>query len=1021
MDPKLWGQVKEIYDRALDLSREERDRLFAEECSGDDELRREVESLLAAHEDAGDFLQMPAVKVARELVADNFKSTMPAISPAAPTLIGRELANYRIISLLGKGGMGEVYLAEDTILRRKIALKILPAKFTADEDRLKRFVQEAQSASSLNHPNIITIYEIGHVNDVHFIATEFIDGQTLRELIAESKLTLRDALDLATQIASAMAAAHAAGIVHRDIKPENIMVRPDGLAKVLDFGVAKLTESPPSMIDIHPSIANETTTKSGVLGTPQYMSPEQALGEKVDTRTDIFSLGIVLYEMITGSMPFVDESTGDVITALLRSEPLPLSHYLPEVPPELERIVEKTLLKDRKLRYQIVKDLQLDLKNLKEYLEFEARLAGNDQWPVRDRKMVKTKVVSTEVNMLPKPTAQSREVSNAQAVSSAVYLLKALNRHRRGVHLTLAAFALIVVGLVFGWGQLNRWRKRAEPFKTIKIDRLTTTGKALCSAISPDGRYFAYALKDAGQQSLWLGQVNTKESTQIVPSAPVNYLGITFSRDGNSIYYVRSEPVGVLYRTTLAGDVRKLLVKVDSPVTISPDGKEIAFLRFDYPAGNGVLMIAQENGTNERILSMRDNMSSYRRTGPSWSPDGKIIACAAENSVGAFHTVVGVTVEGGAETPLTSKRWEAVGQVVWLSDGGGLLVTAAERDSNLMQIWQISYPGGAPRRVTNDLSTYSNLSLTADSRTFTTIMTEQFMNIWVTPPGGDASSAAPITAGSQRVDGFRGLVWTHDNRIVYRTFANGNPNIWIMNSDGKGNRQLSKDADQNIDPTITPDSRYIVWSSSPKDNRNIWSMELDGGSPKQLTFGSGEWFPQFTPDGKWLVYQANGTKEIKRVLKKVPLAGGAPVQLTDVASFAPALSPDGKLIAFNYPPQAGEPNKIAVISIDGGPPIKVFEVTDETDWPVHWTPDGRALADRPVRWKPDGRALAYVATKGGIPNIWIQSLAGDSLKQLTHFTSHQIINFAWSRDGRQLALSRSLDNNDVVIISDIDR
>jgi eukaryotic-like serine/threonine-protein kinase len=1006
MDANRWKQIKEVYDCVLDLSGDDRESFLAKACAGDTDLRRELESLLAAHEDAGTFLQAPAIEAAaRKIVADNFISTVTAISPAAPNLIGRELANYRIISLLGRGGMGEVYLAQDTILRRKIALKILPAKFTADEDRLNRFVQEAQSASSLNHPNIITIYEIGHVNDVHFIATEFIDGQTLRQLITESDFTLRDALDLAIQIASAMAAAHAAGIVHRDIKPENIMVRPDGLVKVLDFGVAKLAESPPAMIDIHHSIANETSTKSGILGTPQYMSPEQALGQKVDTRTDIFSLGIVLYEMVTGTMPFGDESMGDVIAALLKSEPHPLSHYLPGVPRELERIVEKTLLKDRRLRYQIVKDLQLDLKNLKENLEFEDRLAGTYQWPLRDRTTVKTNAVSTEENMRPKPTAQSREDSNAQAVSSTEYLFKTLNRHRRGALLNLAAFAMIVVGLVFGWGQLNRWHKRAEPFKTIKIERLTTTGKAVCSAISPDGRYFAYALNDAGQQSLWLRQVNTTNITEIVPPAPVEYQGITFSRDGNFIYYARTEPEGVLYRTpTLSGAVRKLLVNVDSAITFSPDGKQIAFVRFDGESTKGFLMIAQEDGSNEKMLSELSDRNIIRRTGPAWSPDGKLIACAVENPNRASHTVTGVSLEGGAEIPITTQQWAAVGQVAWLSDGSGLLVVAAEKNVKMMQIWHISYPAGETRMVTNDLSSYSNLSLTADSGSFTTIRTDQIMNIWVAS-GGDPSRAVQITTGAQREDGFRGLVWTHDDKIIYRSAADGNPNIWIMDSNGTGSRQLSSGGDQNLDPTISRDGRHLFWSASPGVNRNIWRMELDGSNPQRLTGGLGEWFPQITPDEKWMVYQSCGTKEINRVLMKVPLNGGASVQLTDKASRAPALSPDGKMIACNYYPKKEAPNTIAVISIDGGPPIKVFEVS--------------GTHDRPLRWTLDGRALAYPVTKGGISNIWIQPLAGGPPKQLTQFTSHQITNFAWSRDGRKLALSRSLTYNDVVIIRDI--
>src|SRR5262245_44769944 len=439
MDACRWVQIKDIYNRALDLSREERESCLVDACASDADLRHEVESLLAAHAEAGTFLLGPTIKVAApEVVADEFSPAAVAQLPNAPRLIGQELANYRIISLLGKGGMGEVYLAQDTILRRKIALKILPAIFTADEDRLKRFVQEAQSASSLNHPNIITIYEIGQINDVHFIATEFIDGKTLRKVFADSNFTIRNALDIATQIASALSAAHEAGIVHRDIKPENIMVRPDGLAKVLDFGLAKLTESHLTMIELDPSNDDETSTKSGVLmGTPRYMSPEQARGQKVDTRTDIFSLGVVLYEMITGSTPFEGHSMGDLIAALLRNDPLPLSHYLPAVPHELEEIVEKTLQKDRNLRYQTAKDLQLDIKNLKENLEFEDKLAGH-QGLQRGRSTIKTNVISTAEGLLEETSAKSQEVSNPHAVSSAEYLISAISRHRRGLLLTMA-------------------------------------------------------------------------------------------------------------------------------------------------------------------------------------------------------------------------------------------------------------------------------------------------------------------------------------------------------------------------------------------------------------------------------------------------------------------------------------------------------------------------------------------------------------------------------------------------------
>ncbi|MCI0661168.1 MAG: serine/threonine protein kinase, partial [Acidobacteria bacterium] len=426
METERRRQIENLYHASLARDASERAAFLAEACAGDEELHHEVESLLSS----GDHTERVLEDTAREV----FAPTRTAEKPAS--IIGQQLGHYLLLSRIGAGGMGEVYLAQDTRLRRKIALKILPAKFTADEDRLKRFVQEAQSASSLNHPNIITIYEIGQVNDVHFIATEFIDGKTLRKVFADSNFTIRDALDIATQIASALAAAHAAGIVHRDIKPENIMVRPDGLVKVLDFGLAKLTESHPGMIELHASIANETSTKSGVLmGTPRYMSPEQARGQKVDARTDIFSLGVVLYEMVTGSTPFEGHSMGDLIAALLRNEPLPLSHYLPAVPHELEQIVEKTLQKERKLRYQTAKDLQLEIKNFKENLEFEDKLAGHQGLP-RSRSTVKTNVIPTGEDLLEQSSAKSNEVSNAQAVSSAEYLITALNRHRRGALLT---------------------------------------------------------------------------------------------------------------------------------------------------------------------------------------------------------------------------------------------------------------------------------------------------------------------------------------------------------------------------------------------------------------------------------------------------------------------------------------------------------------------------------------------------------------------------------------------------------
>ncbi len=356
MTPERWQQVDQLFHIALERTPEERAAFLDEACGGDEELRREVESLLAADAEAESSAKAIPAQVAAEMLAENQDQ------PVA----GQSISHYRILSQIGKGGMGEVYLAQDTKLGRKVALKLLPAQFTQDAERVRRFEREARAASALNHPNIITIYEIGENAGRHFIATEFIEGQTLRELMAGEKMSLNVALDTAAQVVNALGAAHAAGVVHRDIKPENIMLRPDGLVKVLDFGLAKLTERQAVAIDTQaPTVPGSTTEPGVVMGTARYMSPEQARGLEVDERSDIFSLGVVIYEMIAGHAPFTGATTSDVIVSILEKEPPPLRSSAPEIPEELELIVASALRKDREERYQTIKDLQTDLKNLK--------------------------------------------------------------------------------------------------------------------------------------------------------------------------------------------------------------------------------------------------------------------------------------------------------------------------------------------------------------------------------------------------------------------------------------------------------------------------------------------------------------------------------------------------------------------------------------------------------------------------------------------------------------------------------
>jgi eukaryotic-like serine/threonine-protein kinase len=419
MTTERWQQINDLYHDALGLDANQQATFLSQACAGDAALRDEVESLIASHDQAGSFISEPALKVAARVLAED----------RATSLVGRRFSHYRIESLLGVGGMGEVYLAEDTSLGRKVALKLLPEYFTRDAERLRRFEQEAHAASALNHPNILTIYEIGQVDGHHYMATEFIDGETLREHMAGTRMKLDESLDVATQVASALAAAHAAGIIHRDIKPENIMVRRDRIVKVLDFGLAKLA-SKESAVDPQTATGSAVKTNPGmVMGTVQYMSPEQARGKDVDARTDIWSLGVLLYEMVAGRAPFQGETPSHVVS-VMESEPEALAHYA-EMPAELERIVTKALRRNRDNRYQTANDLASDLICLKQELEVDARL----------KQSFETERFGS-ASRFAGGTANTLSV-RAHPTSSAEYVINEIRRHKRVVLPVLVALAAV--------------------------------------------------------------------------------------------------------------------------------------------------------------------------------------------------------------------------------------------------------------------------------------------------------------------------------------------------------------------------------------------------------------------------------------------------------------------------------------------------------------------------------------------------------------------------------------------------
>ena len=921
---------------------------------------------------------------------------------------GTVISHYRVLSRIGAGGMGEVYLARDTKLDRTVALKILPADVLSIDDRMGRFMREAKTASALNHPNIITIYEIGQAGPILFIATEFIEGKTLRQYLSQTTLTIPEALDLTTQVASALAAAHEAGVVHRDIKPENLMLREDGILKVLDFGLAKLTDAWDRSVDREAETLTLVDTIPGtVLGTTAYMSPEQARGREVDERTDIWSTGVLLYEIITGRIPFEQETPSDVIAAILRTEPPKLSNFVTAVPAELERIVFKALEKNRDERYQGVKDLLVDMRRLKKQLEFETELESFNSSRASGASHFKNKSGAYITRTSQGAQQRTTALPAAHTTSSAEYIVSNIKRHKSYALLGLALFAFAAIAAAYGLYRLAARSKAPATVQALKVTRFTATGKAVHAAISPDGKYVAHISEEAGLQSIWIGQVDVASQVQILPPAAAHFRGLSFSRDGQVIYFVAADwdnaKGGLFQIPVLGGPPRKLLEDIQSPITLSPDGKQLAFLRY-LSLKENALVVSKVDGSEARELAKHSSPDFFSTMAPAWSPDGSTIACVYQNTTGGYYeNVVGVRVADGTEAPITAQRWWQVGQVSWLADGKGLIASATEEAGSMPQLWYLPYTGRTAKRITNDLNGYVDVSLTADSKTLASVRSDRLVNIWLAAQA-DPSNARQVTSGTERDDGMRGLSWTPKGKIVYRSVAGGEPNVWIMSADGTGQRQLSLNTSQNFDPVVSPDGGHIVWGSKSTGNTNLWRMDIDGGNAKQITKGVGDYFPDYSPDGKWILYTAYDPASSFWSVWKVAADGGTPLRVTDKESALPSVSPDGKVFACNYEEVPGAGYKIAIIALDGGPPVKMFDIRGSFGRTIHWT--------------PDGRALTYVDTRGGVSKIWLQNLAGGPPKQLTDFREQRIFGFAWSRDGKQLALSRGVVNSDVMLLQD---
>ncbi len=921
MDGERWQQIKRLYNSALELEPDRREAFLQEACAGDESLRKEIKHLLAQQAEAEDLLGKPALEVAARALAQDRKDE------PQPNYVGRSLLHYRITEKIGEGGMGVVYKARDTHLDRNVAIKMLPAAAVADPERKRRFIQEAKAASALNHPNIIDIHDINSDAGVDFIVMEHVPGKTLDRRIGRKGLGIGEALKYAVQIADALATAHAAGIVHRDLKPANIMVTETGLVKVLDFGLAKLTQPAQSKVSGTVSSIKSLTGEGRIIGTVAYMSPEQALGKELDARSDLFSLGVVLYEMATGILPFKGDTSVATFDAILHKMPTAPARLNPECPAGLEQIINRLLEKDRDLRYQHAADLRAELKRLK-------RDADSGRTPGMP--------AATEIS--------GRSV-------------EALQPHTRRKWAVAGLLLLLAGGAGVTWFARHQVQPAPQPeLKQKKLTANPTDNAVLGGSISPDGKYLVYG----DQTGIYLKVIETGETR----AAPLpeglppggSWAPVRWSPDGTVIYatlYAAGGRTSAWVMSVLGGPPRKLRDDADvgSP---SPDGSQVLFL-----AGTKFALLAQEiwvmgaQGEDPRKLATAPENDWF--WWPIWSPDGQRIAYLR------FHVLPGkwegsiesCDLKGGQPTLVVSNpKLSGIPNPWWLPDGR-MLFTTQEPEPNLGNsgLWEIRVdsengkPIDRPRRITTWAGCEAGIvSGTSDGKQIA-IMRRNFQ--------ADVYLAELEATGRP----FRNLhrltlddrndfpsAWTPDSRsVLFYSDRNGKWDIFKQALDQNSAEPIVAGPGNRRNPVMSTDGSWILYLQDASDGTTrIMRVPVSAGPPQLVLEGRGvdDLSCARSPAALCVLGEVTGDRT-QLVFTAFDPVGGRGRELTrvnlrqPVEQFLWRLSPDGSRIAFTE--FDNRESRIQLLPLTGG---EVHEVTVKGRIglaSLDWTTDGKGF------------------------------------------------------------------------------